>query len=351
MAVFFIQKYKHQGGFYMKKMNVGSFFTRFSEFLGKYFVVLVVLVAIAALIFPTPFLVLVKTKFLGQSLVTIGLGIIMFIMGITMDEKDFKVILTNPKDIFIGCLAQFTIMPLIAFVLAKVLNLPSELAVGLVLLGTCPGGSASNVMTYLAKGDVALSVGMTTVSTLLAPILTPILTYFLAGQWVKIDIIVMVLDIFKVVIIPIFLGLVLHKLFKEKILKISKFLVVIPILTILMVMAMCVAPNRVNLINSGMILIVAVCVHNWLGFALGYMAGSLTRMNEAKKKALAIEVGLQNSGLAVGLSAQFGNPLCALPAAIATVIHQVSGSFIANVFSGNVDFKFFKFGKKVSVKY
>lgn len=335
----------------IKEMSVGTFFTRFSEFLGKYFVVLVIFIAIIALIFPSPFLVLVKTKVFGQSLVTTGLGIIMFVMGITMNENDFKIILTNPKDIFIGCLAQFTIMPLVAFGLAKTLNLSPELAVGLVLLGTCPGGTASNVMTYLAKGDVALSIGMTTISTLLAPILTPVLTYILAGQWVKINITAMVLDIFKVVIIPIFLGLIFHKLFKEKILKISKFLVIIPILTILVVMGMCVAPNRANLINSGMILIVAVCVHNWLGFALGYFAGTLTGMNETKKKALSIEVGLQNSGLAVGLSTQFGNPLCALPAAIATVIHQVSGSFIANVFSGNVDFKFFKFKKKVSVKY
>lgn len=335
----------------MKNMKVGEFFNRLSEFLGKYFVVLVVLVALAALVVPAPFLTLVKTKVFGQSLVTIGLAVIMFVMGITMNENDFKIVLTNPKDIFIGCLAQFTIMPLVAFALAKILNLPPELAVGLVLLGTCPGGTASNVMTYLAKGDVALSIGMTTVSTILAPILTPVLTYFLAGQWVEINIMAMVFDIIKVVIVPIFLGLVLHKLFKEKILKISKYLVIIPILTILMVMGMCVAPNRVNLINSGMILIVAVCLHNWLGFVLGYMAGALTGMNEAKKKALSIEVGLQNSGLAVGLSAQFGNPLCALPAAIATVIHQVSGSFIANVFSGNVDFKFFKFRKKATIKY
>lgn len=324
-----------------------NFFNRVSEFLGRYFVALVVIIACFALIVPNPFLILGKMRFVGQSLVSLCLGIIMFVMGLTLNKRDFQVVLTNPRDIFIGCLAQFTIMPLGAFFLAKIFNLPSELAVGLVLLGTCPGGTASNVMTYLAKGDVALSIGMTTVSTILAPILTPLLTYLLAGQWVDINVTLMVLDIIKVVIIPIILGLIFHKIFKEKIEKITKVLVIIPILTILLIMGMCVAPNRANLINSGIILILVVCLHNWLGFIMGYLVGKLTKMNESKKRALAIEVGLQNSGLAVGLSAQFGNPICALPAAIATVIHQISGSFLANLFSGNISFTKLKISKKV----
>lgn len=330
----------------MKKER--SFLNRVSEFLGRYFVFLVVFMACFALVIPTPFLFLGKVKFLGQSLVTVGLGVIMFVMGLTLNKKDFQVVLTNPKDIFIGCLAQFTIMPLLAFLLAKFFNLPSELAVGLVLLGTCPGGTASNVMTYLAKGDVALSVGMTSVSTVLAPLLTPALTYLLAGQWVKINMVVMVVDIMKVVIFPIILGVIVHGVFKEKVERVSRVLVIIPILTILVIMGMCVAPNRVNLVNSGAVLILAVCLHNWFGFILGYLAGKFTNMNESKKRALAIEVGLQNSGLAVGLSAQFGNPICALPAAVATVIHQVSGSVLANLFSGNFNLSRLRRGKKVT---
>ena len=140
------------------------------------------------MVLPQAFITLGRTRVLGQSMVTLGLGSIMFVMGLTLNEKDFKVIVTRPKDVFIGCLAQFTVMPLMAYFLAKTLRLPPELAVGLVLLGTCPGGTASNVMTYLAKGDVALSIGMTTVSTLVAPLLTPALTYLLAGEWVEINI-------------------------------------------------------------------------------------------------------------------------------------------------------------------
>ena len=312
-----------------------KFLNRMSDVMGKYFVWLIVGVAILALLVSEPFIAILRYRLFGQSLITIGLGVIMFVMGLTMKKDDFKVVMTNPKDIFIGCVAQFTVMPLVAFSLAKFLNLPAELAVGLVLLGTCPGGTASNVMTYLAKGDIALSVGMTTVSTLLAPILTPALTYILAGQWIEINAYTMMLDIFKIVIGPIFLGMILQHFFGEKIEKVKKILVMIPIITIVIVMGLCVAPNKANLLNSGLLLVLAVCLHNWIGFILGYFIGKIISMNDAKKRALSIEVGLQNSGLAVGLSAQFMNPLTALPATIATVIHQISGSVLANIFSGN----------------
>ena len=249
---------------------------KLSDFLGKYFIVLVLLMVVAAMALPQAFIALGRTRVFGQSLVTVGLGLIMFVMGLTLNEKDFKVIVTRPKDVFIGCLAQFTVMPFMAYFLAKTLRLPPELAVGLVLLGTCLGGTASNVMTYLAKGDVALSIGMTTVSTLAAPILTPALTYFLAGQWVEINMYAMLLDIVKVVIVPIFLGMAVHKAFGEKVHKVSKVLVIIPIVCILMIMGLCVAPNKMNLINSGAVLIMAVCLHNWFGSILGYAIGMLS---------------------------------------------------------------------------
>lgn len=316
-----------------------KFLNQVSDVMGKYFVWLILLVAAAAMIISEPFVLILKYRVFGQSLITVGLGIIMFVMGLTMKKDDFRVVLTRPKDIFIGCLAQFTIMPMLAFLLARTMNLPPELAVGLVLLGTCPGGTASNVMTYLAKGDVALSVGMTAVSTLLAPLLTPALTYMLAGQWIEINAYTMMFDIFKIVVIPILLGMVLHHFFDKAIQKIKKVLVMIPILTIVMIMGLCVAPNKTNLINSGYLLILAVCLHNWIGFLLGYVVAKFTNMNDEKRRALSIEVGLQNSGLAIGLSGQFLNPLTALPATLATVIHQISGSLLASVFSENLFMK------------
>lgn len=317
-----------------------SFFNRLSELMGKYFVMLILGVAALAMVFPAPFLTLLKVRVYNQSLITIGLGVIMFIMGLTLTKDDFKVVLTRPRDILVGCMAQFTIMPLVAYFLAKTLNLPPILAVGLILLGTCPGGTASNVITYLAKGDVALSVGMTAVSTLVAPLITPVLTYFLAGEWVEINVIKMVVDIFKIVVFPILFGVIINNFFSNYIAKFKKVLVIFPIATIVIVMGMCVAPNIQNLLNASFTLILAVCLHNWFGFLLGYTVGQIFDMETSKKKALSIEVGLQNSGLALGLAGQFGNPLAILPSTLATVIHQLSGSILASIFAKDYSFEF-----------
>lgn len=318
------------------------FVNKLSDFLGKYFIGLVVAMAVVSLLFPEPFLAFGKLKPFGQPVINLGLSLIMFVMGLTLKVDDFKVVFLKPREVFFGCLAQFTVMPFLGYFLAKVFDLPGELAVGLVLLGTCPGGTASNVMTYLAKGDVALSVGMTTVSTLVSPFLTPALTLLLAGQWVKVDAMAMFMSIIQVVLVPIFLGLVVHKLLGDLVAKFSKALVILPITSIIVIMGLCVAPNKANLMSSGGYLVLAVCLHNWGGFLLGYLVGEFTGMTEAQKKALSIEVGLQNSGLAVGLSAQFNNPLCTLPSAVATVSHQLSGSLLANVFSGNVNLPVFR---------
>ena len=315
-----------------------KFINWLSGFLGKYFVGLVLVTVALAVIKPEIFLTIGRLRPMGQSVITVGLAVIMFMMGITLDGDSFKVVFSRPKDVFIGFVAQYTVMPFVAFGLAKLFNLSPELAVGLILLGTCPGGTASNVMTYLAKGDVALSVTMTSVSTMLSPLLTPALTFVLAGQWIEVNMFGMLIDILKVVIIPIILGVAVNKLVGEKIKSISTALVIVPIVSILIILGLCVAPNKNNLISSGGILILAVCLHNWIGFLLGYIIAHITGMNDEKKKAVSIEIGLQNSGLAVALSSQFSNPLCALPAAIATVVHQISGSLLANVFSGNISF-------------
>ncbi len=310
-----------------------KFVNRLSDFLGKYMAWIVLAVAAFSLIQPSFFTAVAQIKVAGQSLTNVLLGVIMFGMGMTLELNDFKIVFSRPKDVLIGCLAQFTIMPLGAFMLAKGLNLDGGLAVGLVLLGTCPGGTASNVMTYLAKGDVPLSVGMTMVSTLLAPLLTPLLTYVLAGQWVEVNMLSMLLSIVQVVLVPIAAGVLVHRLAGDAVKQFDKGLVMVSVLSIVTIVGMCVAPNAQRLMTSGLMVIAAVCLHNWLGFGVGWLFARLLGLEAAKKRAISIEVGLQNSGLAVGLAAQFANPLCALPAAVATVAHQISGSVLANIYA------------------
>lgn len=319
---------------------------KLSDFLSKYFILLVIAVSLGSILEPEPFIKLNKIKLFEQSLINIGLGFIMFIMGVTLNFKDIKLVFTRFKDVFIGCAAQYIVMPLVAFMLAKIFNLPPAFAIGLVLLGTCPGGTISNVMTYMAKGDTALSVALTTVSTFISPILTPFLTMVLAGAWLKIDAKTMFFSIVQIVLLPTILGILVRFMVKDSLEKFTKAFVIFPIIIVVLINGMCVAPNRENLLNSSFILIVAVCLHNWIGYFIGYMVGSLAKMSSKHKKTISIEVGLQNASLAIGLSSQFSNPLCALPSAIAVVIHLISSSLLANIFSKDLNFKKFIFVKK-----
>lgn len=317
-----------------------------SDFLSKYFILLVVIISLISMLKPEPFIELNKIRVFNQSFINLGLGFIMFIMGITLNLKDVKLVFTNFRDVFIGCAAQYIIMPFVAFILAKIFNLPSALAVGLILLGTCPGGTISNVMTYIARGDVTLSVAMTTISTFLSPILTPFLTMILAGAWINIDAKTMFFSIIQIVLFPSILGIIVRFLVKDKLEEFTKAFVICPIIIIILINGMCIAPNRENLLNSSLILIITVCLHNWIGYFVGYMIGVLTKMTSDKKKTISIEVGLQNASLAIGLSSQFSNPLCALPSAVAVVVHLVSSSLLANIFSKDFSFKKFIFVKK-----
>ncbi len=319
---------------------------KLSDFLSKYFILLVIAVSLGSILEPEPFIKLNKIKLFEQSLINIGLGFIMFIMGVTLNFKDIKLVFTRFKDVFIGCAAQYIVMPLVAFMLAKIFNLPPAFAIGLVLLGTCPGGTISNVMTYMAKGDTALSVALTTVSTFISPILTSFLTMVLAGAWLKIDAKTMFFSIVQIVLLPTILGILVRFMVKDSLEKFTKAFVIFPIIIVVLINGMCVAPNRENLLNSSFILIVAVCLHNWIGYFIGYMVGSLAKMSSKQKKTISIEVGLQNASLAIGLSSQFSNPLCALPSAIAVVIHLISSSLLANIFSKDLNFKKFIFVKK-----
>lgn len=261
------------------------------------------------------------------------LGAAMFGMGLTIPVEDFKTVFTHPKEIVIGCIAQYSVMPLAAWLLSVLLNLSPDLAVGVILVGCCPGGTASNVITYIAGGDVSLSVGMTIVSTLLAPIMTPLLTYWLAGAWVDVSLMAMILSVVKVILIPVLLGIAVHRLLGARMKKISSLVPLISVVAIVMIIAGIVANNVEKILTCGLLVLGVVILHNFLGLALGLLISSLFRVDYDKTTAIAIEVGMQNSGLAVSLAtANFAaNPLATLPGAIFSVWHNISGSIFASL--------------------
>lgn len=303
-----------------------------SNFFGKNMAIIVLIVAALSLFFPK------SVSFIKTSYVNYLLMIVMFGMGLTLKFEDFKVVFARPKDIIIGTVAQFTIMPLLAFLLSMIFKLPTELAVGIILVGTCPGGTSSNVMTYLAKGDVALSVGMTSVSTILAPIATPILTLLYAGQRVNVNAVNMFISIIQVVIIPIGLGFIINKFFNKFTSHIKEILPLISVLAIVSIVAAVVSANSQRLMHVGYLIIIVVILHNCLGYLLGFMVSKLLRLNDAKCKAISIEVGMQNSGLATSLAAtHFASmPLATVPGAIFSVWHNISGSIVANIMASKM---------------
>ncbi|WP_297277782.1 bile acid:sodium symporter family protein [uncultured Brachyspira sp.] len=303
-----------------------------SNFFGKYMAIIVLIVAAVSLFFPK------TVSFIKTSYVNYLLMIAMFGMGLTLKLEDFKVVFTRPKDIIIGAIAQFTIMPLLAFLLSMVFKLPPELAVGVILVGTCPGGTSSNVMTYLANGDVALSVGMTSVSTILAPFATPLLTLLYAGQKVDVNAVNMFVSIVQVVILPIALGFIINKFFYKFTNSIKEILPLISVLAIVAIVAAVVSANSQRLMQVGYLVIIVVVLHNCLGYLCGYLLGKLFRLNNAKCKAVSIEVGMQNSGLATSLAAtHFASmPLATVPGAIFSVWHNISGSIVANIMASKI---------------
>lgn len=256
-------------------------------------------------------------------------------MGLTLKPADFKVVFSRPKDVIIGCLSQFTIMPLLAFGLTKAFSLPAELAIGVILVGTCPGGTSSNVMTYLSKGDVALSVGMTAVSTVLAPFLTPLLTYVYAGAKVDVNMLSMFLSIIKVVIVPIASGFVINHFFKKFTEAAIEVLPLISTTAIVAIVAAVVSANSAKIMTSGLLIVGVVILHNVCGYLLGYGIGKVLRLDTTKCRAISIEVGMQNSGLATSLAAtHFAQyPLATIPGAVFSVWHNISGAVLANIYA------------------
>lgn len=264
---------------------------------------------------------------------TIFLALAMFGMGTSIDSDAFKKILKNPRDIFIGALAQFTIMPLLAWILAVSFDVNKDIALGIILVGSCPGGTASNVITHIAGGNVSMSVSMTILSTLLAPIVTPFLVYLLAGRWVEVSILAMFKSVVTVVLIPVLMGIFAKKLSPEKMEKSKSIFPLISSLAIILIISGIIGANSEKIAKSGLIVLLIVMIHNALGLLLGLGVSKLFKMDYDKQTALSIEVGMQNSGLAIQLAtANFAlNPLATLPGAIFSIWHNISGSIFASI--------------------
>lgn len=316
------------------------------HYISEYMGLLVLAAALLALMFPG------MLQGIRPSVINYLLGAVMFGMGLTLNLNDFKVVFSHPKDVLTGCLAQFTIMPLLAFVLSRLFRLDEALALGVVLVGCCPGGTASNVITYLAKGDLALSVGMTGVSTLLAPLLTPLLTWALAGKSIQVDVASMFLSILWVVIIPIVAGLLVKWMWPRFTEKATDFLPAFSSVAIAFIVAIIIAANADKLFTSGLVIVLVVMLHNVCGLGLGYVVGWLLGLSYPKRKAISIEVGMQNSGLASSLATIHfaAYPMATIPGALFSVWHNLSGAAVAylykNLSANSAECRFLKRKRK-----
>lgn len=299
-----------------------------SQFFNRTFALWVLVFAVFAYITPETFKPL-------AGWISPLLGIVMFGMGLTLSVNDFKLVLSHPVDVLIGIVAQFVIMPTVAFILCKVMGLPPDIAIGVILVGCCPGGTASNVMTFLARGDTALSVTITSCTTILAPLVTPGLIWLFAHQWVEIDPVGMFWSICQIVLIPIALGVAVHTVVGSERIKVaSTALPLVSVIAIVLIVAAVVAVSQPNIASAGPLVFLVVVLHNGFGLLFGYLVGKICGMNLAKRKCLSIEVGMQNSGLGVALAAVHfaAMPLAALPSAIFSFWHNISGPIIATIY-------------------
>lgn len=299
---------------------------RLSNFASKYMAFIVLAVAGISLLRPATF------GFAAPHINTC-LGVIMFGMGMTLRLEDFRLVLTRPMDVLSGSLAQFTVMPLLAFIVSKLLNLPTELAVGLILVGCCSGGASSNVMAFMAKGDVALSVTLTSISTLLAPFLTPVLTLALGGTSIEVSLSAMFTSILQVVLVPIVLGLLCNRFLPRVVEEGTKLVPLLSTVCLVLIIGSIVGKNVDSLLSSGLLILVAVIIHNTCGYFLGYLVAKKVGLEEAKRRTMAIEVGLQNGGLATSLAMTHFTPMTAIPGVVSSTYHAVSGALLANYWS------------------
>lgn len=309
-----------------------SVITGFSRFVQKTFALWVLVFAGIAFFNPTLF------GFIGKYIPWI-LGVIMFGMGVIMTVDDFKGVLKQPKSILIATVAQFTIMPLLAYALSKLFQLPPEIAVGVILVGCCPGGTSSNVMTYLARGNTALSVSATAVSTLLSPFLTPAIFYLLASEWLAIDALGMFKSILQIVLVPIILGLVVRTILGKKAESYGEVMPLVSVIGIVLIVAFVVGASKDRIIESGLLIFAVVVLHNGLGYLIGFVVAKALKLQYNDQKAVSIEVGMQNSGLGVALSGVHfaASPVTAVPSAVFSFWHNISGPLLATYWAAKAD--------------
>jgi len=279
-----------------------------------------------AYLFPAPFLPL-------KGAIIPFLVVIMFGMGITLTARDFHRVLRAPGIIAAGMALQYGIMPLAALLIGRGLGLPTELVVGMVLVGSCPGGTASNVMCYLARADVALSITLTLSSTALAIVMTPLLTELYVGRQVPVPAFDMLLSILKIVVIPVALGVTVNTLFGARISRVRPVFPFVSMAAIVIIIAVIVALSRDKIADMGLLILSAVILHNLAGLAGGYTVARLLGYNETVCRTLAIEIGMQNSGLAVALATKYFSALAALPGALFSIWHNLSGSLLAGIWA------------------
>ena len=258
----------------------------------------------------------------------------MFGMGMTLRLKDFSLVFSQPRALLLGLLAQFVCMPLLAFALCHIFALPPDLAMGVILVGTAPGGTASNVLTFIAKGDVPYSVALTSLATVVALVLMPVLTWLLGGVWVPVDMAGLFVSILKIVVIPVLLGIVAHRYCAGLTSRALPFLPPLSALTITVVVAGIIAINAQSILQASAAIFIVVVCHNLLGMILGYAAGRMWKFDEPRCRALCFEVGTQNSGLATALALAHFSPVAAIAGALFSVWQNISGALVSNYFHG-----------------
>ena len=301
---------------------------KISKVLTKYMAVMVILIAALALFVPK------SCIWIQSSWVNYLLIIVMFVMGLNMNLEDIAVVFTKPRDLILGCVVQYVAMPVLAFGLGKMFFLDEELLAGLIILGCCPGGTASNVMTYLSKGESAFSIGMTAVTNLLSPIVTPAITYLFLRKTISVDVKSMILAIIFVVIVPLLLGMVINRILSRLTENVKYILPSVADIAIFLIVASTVSHNSDRIRATGIKIIIAAILLNLLGYLFGYIFGSSFMMKMKRKKALTLEIGMQNSGMATSLAvAAFpGMAMAAVPAAVFSVWQYVSGAVLAGIF-------------------
>ena len=307
---------------------------RLFKFIEKYFFIIILIAVAIALVNPNVFNWVLE-EFMGINIINVLLGVILFGMGTTLKIEHFVNVFKRPKEILLGVSAQYLIMPLLAFTIASLFSLNEALTVGLVLVGTVPGGTASDVITFLAKGDLALSVSLTAVSTVISPILTPIITLILIGNTISFSPVDMFISIFQIVIIPIGLGLFLNYKFPDFCEELKDYLPAVSSIVIAIIVAGVIGANKEAIISSSMIIIVVIILQYFLGMALGFVIGYLSGMKRKQMITIAIELCFQNSGLSTSLAkTHFPNlTLATVPGALYSVWQNFAGSILAYVFT------------------